>query len=159
MPEFCSSGKPSAGRPASMSFPPLCQSIALFSAPLTTPQHIIFRIDYSYSLETNARELKTQFFKDALLALTILTVCENTWGHVAPTELTKTFAQIEVQWQLQPTSIYLQTGFAKVSKWRTHLFLKYECTGIRLADSSRYEPAVLGLLSNMLQAARHVRIC
>lgn len=31
-------------------------------------------------------------FEDALLTLTILSVFENTWGNVASTELTETFA-------------------------------------------------------------------
>ena len=84
-------------------FSPLCQSIALFSAPLTTPQHITFRTQIPV---TNARELKTHYLK---------MLCSH-WQSLMSIEISgENICPIEVQWQLQPTS----TICLPLCKWRT----------------------------------------
>ena len=105
-------------------FSPLCQSIALFSAPLTTPQHIIVQI------QSNARELKTHFWRCSAhiesLDCLYLGKCNFHWTdqNLCPM----------VQWQLQPTSMFTN-WLCKSMYMEDHTFL-YKCTGIRLARFS-----------------------
>lgn len=92
MPEFCSSGKPSAGRPASMSFPPCVRVLPRFRLLSPHPST-------SFPAQPKARVLKLSvsflcvfsFFKHTYHIDSFACEKEKHKGNVTSTELTETF--------------------------------------------------------------------